>query len=154
MYSSGVICGSLWSFTHFHARIVSPLSVVGLILPLSTQRAQRKSQIVEKLSVLSGLCGKKQCGSNQQHFAGTLPTPDSQLSSVGKARRVCYAWGTASVQDLQRTIHLTNQTGEYVAVHVNDLYETWRLGVLQFTEELKRPRQKITSLHKSRQVLL
>jgi hypothetical protein len=57
----------------FNILIVSPLSVVGLILPLSAQRVQRKSQIVEKLSVLSGLCGKKQCSSNQQHFAGTLP---------------------------------------------------------------------------------
>jgi aminoglycoside phosphotransferase (APT) family kinase protein len=50
---------------------VFPLSGVGLILPLSTQRVQRKSQTVEKPS---GLCGKKQCGSNQQHFAGTPPS--------------------------------------------------------------------------------
>ena len=65
-------------------------------------------------------------------------TPDSQLSSIGKARRIYYAWGTASVQDLQRTIDLINNSGEYVAVHINDLYEAWRLGVLHFTEELEK----------------
>ena len=75
-------------------------------------------------------------------------TPDSQVSSVGKARRIYYAWGTASVQDLQRTIDLTNKTGEYVAVHVNDLYEAWRLGVLQFTEELEKNPDRISRVYK------
>jgi len=28
---------------------------------------------MEKLGALSDLCGKKQCGGNRQHFAGTLP---------------------------------------------------------------------------------
>jgi hypothetical protein len=65
-------------------------------------------------------------------------TPDSKLSSAGKACRICYAWGTASVKDLQRTIDLTNKSGEYVGVHIDDLYEGWRLGVLQFAEELEK----------------
>jgi len=69
-------------------------------------------------------------------------TPDSQLSSLGKARRICYAWGKASVQDLQRTIDLTNKSGKYVAVHVDDLYEAWRLGILQFTEEVEKDRDR------------
>jgi hypothetical protein len=64
-------------------------------------------------------------------------SPDSRLSSQGKARRICYAWGTGRAQDLQRTIDLTNKSTEYVAVHVNDLYEGWRLGLLAYTEELK-----------------
>jgi hypothetical protein len=64
-------------------------------------------------------------------------SPDSRLSFKGKARRICYAWGTASVQDLQRTIDLTNKFTEYVAVHVNDLYEGWRIGLLAFTQDLE-----------------
>jgi hypothetical protein len=60
------------------------------------------------------------------------------VSSIAKARRICYAWGTAIGQNLQRTIDLTNKSGEYVAVHINDLYEAWRHGVLQFTEELEK----------------
>lgn len=65
-------------------------------------------------------------------------TPDSKLTSDGKARRICYAWGTASVEYLQRTIDLTNKSGEYVAVHIDDLDEAWRLGVMEFAEELER----------------
>jgi len=65
-------------------------------------------------------------------------TPDSKLTCDGKARRICYAWGTASVENLQHTIDLTNNSGEYVAVHIDDLNEAWRLGVLEFAKELER----------------
>ena len=64
-------------------------------------------------------------------------TPDSRLSIEGKARRICYAWGTASVQNLQRTIDLMNKSSEIVAVHVNELYEGWRLGLSAFVTELE-----------------
>ena len=50
-------------------------------------------------------------------------TPDSQLSAQRHARRICYAWGSAQMEDLQRTIDISNKGAEYVAVHVNDLYE-------------------------------
>lgn len=65
-------------------------------------------------------------------------TPDSKLSSTGKARRICYSWGTASAQDMQRTIGLTCDTNKFVAVHVNELYEAWRLGVGQFVADLDK----------------
>ena len=69
---------------------------------------------------------------------------DSQLSSSGKARRIFYAWGTASVQDLQRTIDFTNKSKKYVAVHVNDLYEALHLGLIRFSEELEKdPDRKV-----------
>ena len=71
-------------------------------------------------------------------------TPDSQLSSSGKARRIYYAWGTGNVQDLQRTIDYTNKFEEYVAVHVNDLYEALQLGLIRFNEELENdPDRKV-----------
>ena len=75
-------------------------------------------------------------------------TPDSQLSSAGKVRRISYAWGTATVQDLQRTIDLTNKTDELVVVHVNDLYEAWRLGVLQLTEDLEKSTERKSQVYK------
>src|SRR5271155_2141189 len=53
-------------------------------------------------------------------------SPDSRLSFEGKARRICYTWGSASVQDMHRTIDLTNSATEFVAVHVDELYEGWR----------------------------
>ncbi len=65
-------------------------------------------------------------------------TPDSQLCSSGKARYIYYAWGTADAQDLQCVIDLTNKSGKYVVVHVSDLYEAWKLGVLDFIEELEK----------------
>lgn len=63
-------------------------------------------------------------------------TPDSQLSAQGRARRICYAWGQARVEDLRRTIDVTNKTSEYVAVHVEELYEAWQSGLLAFTQEI------------------
>jgi hypothetical protein len=63
-------------------------------------------------------------------------TSDSHLSFSGKARRTCYAWGTASAQNMQRTIDLTGKSAEYVAVHVNELFEGWRLGLVAFSNEL------------------
>jgi hypothetical protein len=65
-------------------------------------------------------------------------TPESQLRSSGKARYICYAWGTAAVQDLKRTLELTNNSDKCVVVHVNDLVEAWQSGVLCFCEELDK----------------
>lgn len=64
-------------------------------------------------------------------------TPDSKLRSKGKARYINYAWGPASVEKLQRAIDLAKDSDNNVAVHVNDLYEAWRLGVLNFCEEVR-----------------
>jgi hypothetical protein len=54
------------------------------------------------------------------------------------------------VQDIQRSIKLTNKTNEYVAVDVNDLYEAWRLGVLLFAEEIEKdPNRKSQTYSKA-----
>lgn len=63
-------------------------------------------------------------------------SPDSKLSHEGKVRRICYAWGTGNVQNCQRAIDLTSES-EYVAIHINELYEAWQLGVLKFIEQLE-----------------
>lgn len=79
-------------------------------------------------------------------------TPDSQLSTQGHARRICYAWGQARTEDLQRAIDLANQGTEYVAVHVNELYEAWRLGLLSFTEDIEHePARKAGVYAKAKQ---
>jgi hypothetical protein len=64
-------------------------------------------------------------------------TPDSQLSVDGKARRLCYAWGTAKVQDIQHLIDVTNGNEKYAAVHVNELYEALKLGLLVFIDDIE-----------------
>lgn len=79
-------------------------------------------------------------------------TPDSQLSTQGHARRICYAWGQARAEDLQRTIDLSNKGTEYVAVHVDELYEAWRLGLLAFTEDIENdPARKTRVYAKAKQ---
>jgi hypothetical protein len=79
-------------------------------------------------------------------------TPDSKLGSEGKARYINYAWGTASVEELQRTIDLTKKSDKYVALHVNDLYEAWQLGVLRFCEEVEKdPERKARVYEKADQ---
>lgn len=64
-------------------------------------------------------------------------TPNSQLSSDKKARRICYSWGKSRGEDLQRSIDLANKVDEYVAVKVEELFAAWCEGVLIFTAELE-----------------
>ena len=75
-------------------------------------------------------------------------TPDSKLRSEGKARYINYAWGKASVEDLQRSIELIKKTDKYVGLHVNDLYEAWQLGVLRFCEEVEKDSERRARVYK------
>ena len=75
-------------------------------------------------------------------------TPDSELRSKGKARYINYAWGKASVEELKRSIDLTNKNDKYVALHVNDLYEAWQLGVLRFCEEVEKDAERRARVYK------
>lgn len=63
-------------------------------------------------------------------------TAESALADGGGARRICYAWGTASAEELQRTLKQLPEARGFVALHVNDLYEGWRLGLAAFMDEL------------------
>jgi glycogen debranching enzyme len=65
-------------------------------------------------------------------------TPDSQLSSSGKARVINYAWGKAKVEDVQRLIDLKNRSNESVAVHVNELYQAWLSGLALWGQDLDK----------------
>ncbi|MFH1618413.1 MAG: hypothetical protein ABIG11_00755 [bacterium] len=52
-----------------------------------------------------------------------------------KAKAICYALGAASVSDLQYGIaDVSKDTA--VILHINDLFDAWRLGVAQFFDEI------------------
>ena len=73
-------------------------------------------------------------------------TPDSQLSSSGKARVICYAWGKAKVEDMQRAIDLKCKSNELVAVHVNELYQAWVSGLVLWGEDLDKDTNRSTKV--------
>jgi hypothetical protein len=74
-------------------------------------------------------------------------TPDSRLVEQGKARRIVYAWGTAKSADLQKLIDMKGWSDKLVAVHVEELYAAWRLGVLSFAKELENKPPKAAAVN-------
>ena len=58
-------------------------------------------------------------------------TPDSDLANSGKARRLVYAWGGASVPDLQKAVD-AQSPGQFVAVSIDDVWDGLRLGTARF----------------------
>ena len=64
-------------------------------------------------------------------------SPYSRPFQKERPRLMCYAYGTARAEDVQRTIIDMKRADRYVAVHVNELFEAWRLGILRFIEELE-----------------
>jgi hypothetical protein len=63
-------------------------------------------------------------------------TSDADLIDAGKARRVFYVWGTAKVADLQVSIDRAGRGADFVAVHIGELVEGWRLGLAAFLNDL------------------
>src|SRR4030042_3081313 len=64
-------------------------------------------------------------------------TPYFRPSRKPRPRLFSYVFGSARVEDMQWIIDRRGDSERYVAVHVNDLYEAWRLGSLRFIEELE-----------------
>jgi hypothetical protein len=64
--------------------------------------------------------------------------PFSRPSKKGQPRIICPAVGTARAEDFQAIIDVRGDSDRYVSVHVNDLYEAWRLGVARFVDSLER----------------
>lgn len=68
-------------------------------------------------------------------------TPFSQLHTDGKARVICYAWGPASVSDLQSGLKgVDGDTA--IAVHVSDLFAAWQLGVSEFLADIEKDNER------------
>ena len=50
---------------------------------------------------------------------------------------MCYAWGRAKAEHIRSLIDSSNNQAIYAAVHVEELYEALRLGLLSFTDDLE-----------------
>jgi len=62
-------------------------------------------------------------------------TPESDLSRTGRVRKIYYAWGTALASDLHETGSRLGKA-DVVAVHVGDLHEAFRQGVLTWFRDV------------------
>ena len=60
-------------------------------------------------------------------------TPNSQLSESSKAVPISYAWGTASLEELKKATD-TVMPGKISYLHLNDLSESFKLGLALFSE--------------------
>lgn len=60
-------------------------------------------------------------------------TPDSNLSNNNQAVRISYAWGNASLEALKKSTEALS-LGELSCVHLNDLSESFKLGLARFVE--------------------
>ena len=60
-------------------------------------------------------------------------TPDSDLSNKNRAVPLAYAWGNADLNELKKSV-TTLKPSEVSCVHLNDLVESFRLGVANFIE--------------------
>ncbi len=63
-------------------------------------------------------------------------TAESNLSATGKARLVLYVWGNKDAHELNRAIIDSGMDREYFAVHIEDLYQRWKLGLIDFYRDL------------------
>jgi hypothetical protein len=62
-------------------------------------------------------------------------TPESSIAAAGAARKIAYAWGNTSAQDLQKTIDLEGRT-DLVALHISDLLEGFHLRLSAYFSDL------------------
>ncbi len=63
-------------------------------------------------------------------------TAESDLSRLGSARQVIYAWGGAKTEDLAAATKLLGRAD--VAVHIRELIDGFRAGLATYLEEVAR----------------
>lgn len=78
-------------------------------------------------------------------------TPESTLSKQNKALQICYASGDANLSELKKLVD-EKLPGKAVCVHLNDLFESFKLGIVCFleTKGTERECQKRMSKHYAR----
>jgi hypothetical protein len=77
-------------------------------------------------------------------------TADSKPTSGKQPRRICYAYRRGDAEKMQRAIDLGKKDEKYVAIHVDKLWEAWRIGIIRFMEELESdPERKARVLKKA-----
>ena len=60
-------------------------------------------------------------------------TPDSKLSKNNNALPINYAWGNASLKELESAIERLGP-GQATSVHLNELFESFKSGVAHFLD--------------------
>jgi hypothetical protein len=61
-------------------------------------------------------------------------TSEATLTQAGKAKRIAYAWGTASAEKLRETMTVLGTEG-FVVVHIADLFACVREGMAKVIEQ-------------------
>jgi hypothetical protein len=79
--------------------------------------------------------GKLQCTATELYSArcGILHTFTSKtsLTKQGAARQICYVNRASTVAEMDGYLRRVNKTG-YVSIHLNDLYDSYKLGYKHF----------------------
>jgi hypothetical protein len=76
-------------------------------------------------------------------------TAESDLSRIGKARMIYYAWGTATADRLDAIARLASKS-DAVNIHVNDLRDAVRSGIDKWAADVqKNPTRTVTVVKRS-----
>lgn len=67
-------------------------------------------------------------------------TPYSKLSDEKKAKVICYSWENADLEKLKAVIEEI-RPGEFSFVHIDELYELFKEGVINFTNNLETDKE-------------
>ncbi len=74
-------------------------------------------------------------------------TAESRLTREGDAKQIFYAWGVGRAEDLQGLIDYVG-THSAVAVHIEHLFDAFRLGVERFKEALSNDPDQANLVYK------
>lgn len=73
--------------------------------------------------------------------------PDSRISETGNAKLIAYTYGTKT-NILKDAIKNNNKASKYVAIHINDLFEVYLLGLKTFFNEIKKDDNRKSKISK------
>ncbi|PCJ28566.1 MAG: hypothetical protein COA97_01075 [Flavobacteriales bacterium] len=63
---------------------------------------------------------------------------ESDLSNNGNAKKICYAWGNASLLELESSIKKTKKENEYIALKLEDIFQSFRIGMANCIDEIEK----------------
>ena len=74
-------------------------------------------------------------------------TPESDLTRKGKAKKILYAWGTATANSLDAIARHAKRSDE-VNIHVNDLLDAFRIGIDEWIIEVRNNSTRTAKVEK------
>lgn len=92
-------------------------------------------------------CSAKDLYSARCGILHTL-TAESDSSKHGKAKIICYSWGTGDENKLQKALNNNSVTQNAKAVHFNKLFYAFITGIEKFVIELENDKQKAEIAYK------